>query len=300
MAKSSLTSKIARTAFLASALFAGSCLPFSNPYKTQSTQIREEPINLESLEHQISFLNPNDFYEATQMQPDLRLSELEKGPLNNKYPEENIKHQYSPENTPKGKRFLSKILKESEECHCYGSTCDVIASHSLDSSKRRKNIDDPLILAAIAAKESNCNPDSYSSRRALGPTQIIEGTYMHHCYGTIARKPFWSLRNPSNWGLAMDCTSKILEDKAEEGVLKNGIRGSWAYKNDKGHREIVDNCIKKFPKYGEYRGIEAVLRLYNGAGCDRESGADPDYVEKVMAKRDRLADAYQTIVASSK
>ena len=298
MARESFIKKLGKGAVIATALLS-SCLPYVPSSNEKSQETKEIQYPLRSYSSEMSFLNPEDYYRVERMQPDLKLPNLEGLVRIEEKSKEKISPQHVPENTPEGVKFLARVLRENEECYCSGSTCTDIASGVLRYSDKRGI--DPLVSAAIIVKESNCVADVSSSRMALGPMQTVRQTYFDHCYGAIGKKPFESLKNSSNLGYAINCGIKIFQDKGanNEAINQEGIRGSWPYQNNPAFRRIVDGCIKKFPKYGEYKGIEAALRLYNGAGCDSRTGADKDYVEKVMAKRDRLAKSYATLIASS-
>ncbi len=162
---------------------------------------------------------------------------------------------------------------------------------ALESESRNIPID---ILLAIAEQESNfkhCKDGSFecgenditkSSSGAIGVMQIVSWEDCGYTENEI-------LDVNNN----IDCGAKLLKQKYNS--YKNGVTSSQEYSIGD-FKQLVNNCISSYSKYGEYKEWDAAIRAYNGWGC--ESGADVDYVEKVNSKKSKYED-FETIAISS-
>ena len=138
-------------------------------------------------------------------------------------------------------------------------------------------IDENLLLAIII-QESNCNPKAVSSSYAVGLMQISS---WEDCK-QLGIKSKDDVQNDVENNIY--CGALILKQKYSE--YKNGVKSSGTYSSNSDFRTSVDNCIKEYPKYENYREWEAALRAYNGWGC--RDGANVAYVEEVMSKFNNL------------
>jgi hypothetical protein len=130
--------------------------------------------------------------------------------------------------------------------------------------------------------ESDCDQSSTSNRGAYGLMQVTPDAYEDSCKGKV-------LGNSDN---KKSYDFDDIKDDAEKNIncgikhLKTmykrygeGIKNSWAYKNNAKFKRLVDKCIGLNSEYGEYSGWDAALRGYNGWGCS--IGSDTDYNKKI-------------------
>ncbi len=189
--------------------------------------------------------------------------------------EEDLVNKMNSYINPKGKKG----------CDCGDNCIDYIKW-----IKKYSNINsfDYTWVLALMIQESGCDYSASSSYDSYGLMQIQESSFNDNCKKSFGvAYSFDKIKIGENYvEKNIECGILILKKKYND--YNKGVKESTAYKTDyKGFRtDIADPCINQYPKYENYKDIDATLRAYNGWGCG--SGADLDYVEKIQKIREYL------------
>ena len=174
-------------------------------------------------------------------------------------------------------------------CNCGSDNQCEDLSYLIDKYAKQFKLD-PILVLSLIVQESGCDQSVVSPKKAYGLTQITEVAFEEHCMGMPnpnSLNSFNQVKEEGNEGNNIWCGIRILLDKYYE--FRKGVSESWSYENLDDFKEIVDQCVKKHPLYGEYKSWKAGYRGYNGWGCEG-SGADIYYADKVNSIHEMLKD----------
>jgi len=172
--------------------------------------------------------------------------------------------------------FDKEVSEEEFDKSIGGSNCEV---YSELISKYAKEYDvNPILVLAVMMQESGCNRLE-DNGADVGLMQI---NLESHCgsKGLSSDKQGECREQLKDSRTNIRVGAEILNSYSK--TFSVGVKESSTYKNNEKFRKIVDNCIEKYPHYGNYILSEAILRAYNGWGCG--PGINTNYVEEVNKK----------------